>query len=219
MRSNKLLKKIKITGVIELLTGLHIGDSKENLQIGGIDSGIVRRKDNYQPYIPGSSLKGKIRSLLERKEGINANNAFENDGNVVSTIFGNKEHSSRVIFRDSYLTQESIEKFEKSDLLDLPFAEVKTENVIDRILGKAKDGGLRSLERIPAGVEFGFEIILNILEEEKEKEEKFLNIILYGIDLLELDYLGGSGSRGYGQVKFHIPNKKGDVIELDKISV
>ncbi|WP_114749624.1 type III-A CRISPR-associated RAMP protein Csm3 [Pleomorphovibrio marinus] len=215
MSTNKLNKKIKFTGQLELLTGLHIGDSKENLQIGGIDSGIIRRKDNYQPYIPGSSLKGKIRSLLERKEGINADNKFKNDGSTISKIFGNTDCASRVIFRDSYLTPESVEKFEKSDFLDLPFAEVKTENIIDRVLGKAKNGGLRSLERVPAGVKFNYEIILNIYE--NDSEEEFIKVVDNGINLLELDYLGGSGSRGYGHVKFH--NTQKETIDLNKISI
>ena len=55
----KLIKKIRVSAVIELLTGLHIGGSGDNIEIGGIDNPVIKiaTRDN-QPYIPGSSLKG-----------------------------------------------------------------------------------------------------------------------------------------------------------------
>jgi CRISPR-associated protein Csm3 len=66
---NKLNKKIRVKTKMEIITGLHIGDSKDNVEIGGIDNPIVRRTIDNVPYIPGSSLKGKIRSLLEQIAG------------------------------------------------------------------------------------------------------------------------------------------------------
>lgn len=58
-----------IRGKIECLTGLHIGGSKEKMEIGGVDSIVVRSPQSDYPYIPGSSLKGKMRHLLEYISG------------------------------------------------------------------------------------------------------------------------------------------------------
>ena len=80
--------------------------------------------------------------------------------------------------------------------------EAKSENVIDRIKGTAAHGGLRHMERVKAGVEFNFDIRVKILDKDKDKEENFKSMIKQGLNLVEADYLGGSGSRGYGKVKF-----------------
>lgn len=209
----KLHRKIIIKGRMELLTGLHIGDSKENVEIGGVDAPVVRRKDNNQPYIPGSSLKGKIRSLLEISEGVNANSSFKEypDGCVIHYLFGSAGNNglpSRIIFRDAYLTKEWAQQLYESKFTDMPYTEVKFENVINRIKGTAEHP--RQIERIPAGAQFDVEMIINIItregdeQEALENEKNFLSLLKKGIKLLEDDYLGGSGSRGYGQVKFHI---------------
>jgi len=209
----KLHRKIIIKGRVELLTGLHIGDSKENVEIGGVDAPVVRRKDDNQPYIPGSSLKGKIRSLLEIAEGVNAESKFEEypDGCVIPFLFGSAGETgqpSRIIFRDAYLTKEWAQQLYDSKFTDMPYTEVKFENVINRITGTAEHP--RQIERIPAGAQFDVEMIINIVtrdgdeQEALENEKNFLNLLKKGIKLLEDDYLGGSGSRGYGQVKFHI---------------
>lgn len=200
----KLIKKIKLSTEIEILTGMFIGDSKENMQIGGIDNSIVRRKDNYQPYIPGSSLKGKIRCLLEQAAGVTD---FEQTGSNICKLFGATENKkdktngnqSRIIVRDAYLTEYSAKELENSEFIDVPYAEVKFENTIDRILGKA-GSGIRQVERVPAGAKFRAEFIINIFE--GDDKDELLTTFKKGIELLELDYLGGSGSRGYGQVKF-----------------
>lgn len=202
----RLLKKIKISCDITLQTGLHIGDNKENVQIGGVDNSVIRRKDNNQPYIPGSSLKGKLRSLLERASGENADNKFKDTGGAISKLFGstpNKElnsegNSSRVIVRDAYLTNESVSLLDSSEFLDVPFAEVKVENSINRVLGKAEHP--RQQERVPAGAVFHANIVVNLFE--GDNEASLMNELRKGFKLLELDYLGGSGSRGYGQVSF-----------------
>lgn len=209
----KLHRKIIIKGRVELLTGLHIGDSKENVEIGGVDAPVVRRKDNNQPFIPGSSLKGKIRSLLEIAEGVNAESKFEEypDGCVIPFLFGSAGETgrpSRIIFRDAYLTKEWAQQLYDSKFTDMPYTEVKFENVINRIKGTAEHP--RQIERIPAGAQFDVEMIINIItregdeQEALENEKNFLSLLKKGIKLLEDDYLGGSGSRGYGQVKFHI---------------
>ncbi|HRT84897.1 MAG TPA: type III-A CRISPR-associated RAMP protein Csm3 [Bacteroidales bacterium] len=207
----KLEEKIVVSGTLELLTGMHIGDSKENVEIGGIDSPVVRRKDNNQPYIPGSSLKGKIRSLLEISEGANPESKFRRkdypQDSLIPELFGASGDDglpSRLIVRDSYLTSEWAEKLSQSNFTDMPFTEIKFENVINRLKGTAEHP--RQIERVPAGAVFEVEFVINIFSNNdgdniESKRKKYLQLLKKGIKLLEDDYLGGSGSRGYGQVK------------------
>ncbi len=206
----KLRKKIIFSGKLQLLTGLHIGDSKENVEIGGVDSSVVRRKDNNEPYIPGSSIKGKMRALLEIATGSNFRSKFKiadygPEGILIPDLFGSTDengHPSRIIVRDAYLTGESSKLLKNSDFTDMPFSEIKFENVIDRVTGTTIKGGIRQIERVPAGAEFNIEFVINIMEEEQEKEKDFIGLLKSAIKLLEDDYLGGSGTRGYGKVKF-----------------
>lgn len=205
-----LIKKLKVTTSIQLVTGLHVGGSKENVEIGGIDNPVIRTaiKDN-QPYIPGSSLKGKMRCLLEQIAG-----STEVGGNEsINDLFGYaaKKKPSRILFRDSFLNDESVDRLKSSDNLDMPYSEGKFENTIDRIKGIASNP--RLTERIPAGVTFDVEIIINVWDNE-EDGIKSLDMLKKGIIALENDYLGGSGSRGYGQVKFS--ELKTEIIPFDK---
>ena len=195
----KLSKKIKYRTELEILTGLHIGDSSDNVEIGGIDNPIIRKTIDNIPYIPGSSLKGKIRSLLEQIAG----SADVGGNDEINKLFGFAKDSnskpSKIIFRDSYMTSNSINELQKSEFTDMPYAEVKFENVIDRIKGTAQHP--RQMERIPAGVTFDVEIIINVWGSDGDGS-KLISLLKKGIAALENDYLGGSGSRGYGQVKF-----------------
>lgn len=199
----QLVKKIKINTSITLITGLHIGGNSENVEIGGIDTPVIKlaSKDDV-PYIPGSSLKGKMRSLLEQtagasKVGLNAdiNNLF---GITKNDSIGVKDNRpSKLIVRDAVLTEESKNYLLGCDNLDMPYTENKYENTIDRITAKANP---RNMERVPAGAEFNAEFILNIWDD--DNEQALIKLFKKGISLLENDYLGGSGSRGYGQIKF-----------------
>ena len=199
----KLLKKIKIQTSITLVTGLHIGGSSDNVEIGGIDNPVIKlaTKEN-QPYIPGSSLKGKMRCLLEQTAG--ASKVGMNK--QVNNLFGITENKSlqtgnqpsKLIVRDAMLTDESIKAMLECDNLDMPYTENKWENVIDRTKGVAEHP--RQSERVPAGAVFNAEFIINIWDDDNEDE--LLELFKKGICLLENDYLGGSGSRGYGQIKF-----------------
>ena len=200
-----LIKKIKIETTIELLTGLHIGGSKENVEIGGIDLPVIKlaTKDN-QPYIPGSSLKGKMRCLLEQANGITKHGDIGNDNGTIRQLFGYSEGNkdaqpSRLIVRDAMLTSESKAMLEESDNLDMPFTENKFENTIDRVKGIA--GSPRQIERVPAGAEFNAEFVINILGDDNE-EKAMLKTFKDGIALIANDYIGGNGSRGYGQIIF-----------------
>jgi CRISPR-associated protein Csm3 len=208
----KLKKKIFIKAQVELVTGLHIGDSKESVEIGGLDNPVVRRKDNNQPYIPGSSVKGKMRCLLDQVYGINPDGSCKNTGGIIEKLFGASENKkenyesipSRLIVRDAYLTQEWAEKLKNSEYTDMPYTEVKFENVINRVKGTAEHP--RQIERVPAGAQFELNFVINIFE--GDDESKLLNLFEKGIELLQDDYLGGSGSRGYGQIKIVIQEKK-----------
>ena len=206
----QLFKKIIYKGTIELKTGLHIGDSKETVDIGGVDSPIVRRKDNNQPYIPGSSLKGKMRSLLEVLDG--KENTFREPTHPIGKLFGalgsnNEGVPSRIIVRDASLSKDSAEKLSQSEFTDMAYTEVKVENTIDRISGTSK-GGLRQIERVPAGSIFDIEFVINVIANSQEEaitqEKEFIATFKKGIALLQDDYLGGSGSRGYGQVEIKL---------------
>ena len=193
----KLVKKIRINTTLEILTGLHIGGSSENVEIGGIDNPVIKisTKDN-QPYIPGSSLKGKMRCLLEQVEG-----AAKVGGNeMVNNLFGFQKTNqpSKVIVRDACLTTESEKALKTCDNLDMPYTEGKWENVIDRIKGIAEHP--RQSERVPAGAQFAVEFVINVWDD--DNEQVLLDMLKRGLRLIENDYLGGSGSRGYGQVKF-----------------
>lgn len=211
----KLEKIATFSGTIECVTGLAIKGAGSDLGIGGADSEVIKNPLTNEPYLPGSSLKGKMRSQLEKKYG--AFDKFGNDDTKglpcqcgrkscrVCTVFGahfNPKSScapTRIIVRDCNMT----EKFRK-EVQELPpekgnYLEVKGENVINRQSGTAKDP--RFMERIPAGATFGFEILLQIMT--GDDKEKLIDFVKEGLSLVEDSYLGGSGSRGYGQVKFH----------------
>lgn len=202
----KIVKKIKINTTLRLLTGLHIGGSKDNVEIGGIDSPVIKiatcnsdNKKDLQPYIPGSSLKGKMRCLLEQVKGCKLG-----EDQQVSSLFGSAANKpSRLIVRDAYLTKDSQQRLLRSDT-DMPYTETKYENTIDRVTGTTINGGIRQIERIPANAEFAVEFIINVIKEDsgETNEEMAYKMLQDAIHLLENDYLGGSGSRGYGQVKF-----------------
>ena len=199
----QLVKKIKINTSITLITGLHIGGNSENVEIGGIDNPVIKLASKGDvPYIPGSSLKGKMRCLLEQAAGApkvgldeKVNNLF---GITESKANNTSNQPSKIIVRDAMLSEDSKKMLLDCDNLDMPYTENKFENVIDRVKGIAQHP--RQTERVPAGAEFNAEFIINVWDDDDEKE--LIAMFEKGIRLLENDYLGGSGSRGYGQIKF-----------------
>ena len=232
-----MLKTKKITGKIVLKSGLHIGGNKETLQIGGIDNPVIKNPITNEPYIPGSSLKGKTRFLLEHYYGLVSSGDIPGvkergdnhwDKNKIAVIYGHMEHDkeptkpTRVIFSDSKLLrvmnedgtlETDKEKLKEKMLSD--FVESKTEVAIDRITGTAKGGALRIIERVPAGVVFDLEVILKSYE--SDEEDEFLNILLKGLKLLQNDALGGSGSRGSGRIEIRDLKVDGVDKSLDDI--
>lgn len=200
----KLQKKIIYTGTITVHTGLHIGGTNASLNIGGPDKFVVRNPINNIPYIPGSSLKGKMRALVEIANNCVSINSEgkagpSNDPTSISgLIFGtsgdsDNSHPSRLLVRDAILDTASC----NFDNTDLPYTESKTEVAIDRITAKSNP---RTFERVPAGAKFILNMVLNIFEGEDESTLKAT--LKQAMALLEDDYLGGHGSRGYGQITF-----------------
>lgn len=219
----KLQGRILLSFQIVAQTGLHIGGSDTGIEIGGVDKTIIRDRLTNQPYIPGSSLRGKVRSLLEKYLGLPQNNrigtskihtaqsATEYDKSVVAQIFGisGKEDFgglSRLVVRDMMMSATSVNALKASGRTDLPFSEVKTEVAIDRVTSAASP---RQMERVPAGTIFGetdnavmvYSIYQGSDFEAQRDIDNFSKLIL-GMQLLEDDYLGGLGSRGSGRVIF-----------------
>lgn len=212
--SMRLRGRIFLTGGIRLKTGLHIGDKGSTLSIGGVENTVVRDPLTNRPYIPGSSLRGKLRSLSEKYAGLRKNYpkgnevqfhvcddraAYENC--PVCPVFGvpgEKESSAptRLVVRDVRLTRRSAERLQ--DLrTDLPFTEVKWEVAIDRVTSAANP---RQMERVPAGAVFGpFELVYSLYY--PADIDRF-QTVLEALQLLEDDYLGGQGARGSGQIHF-----------------
>lgn len=207
MAAIKLVKKIIYTGTITLKTGLHIGGTNAALNIGGPDKFVVRNPINNVPYIPGSSLKGKMRALVEIAKGCISDGKASNDPKSISgELFGvatGKEDNrpSRLIVRDAEL---DLSKPEMFDNTDLPYTESKTEVAIDRITARANP---RTFERVPAGAKFKLNMVLNIFE--GENEQRLKDTLQLAIRLLQDDYLGGHGSRGYGQVEIKLDPQEG----------
>jgi CRISPR-associated protein Csm3 len=197
----KLKKYIKFTAQINVLTGLQIGGTESSMEIGELKKVVIRNPLTKLPYIPGSSLKGRFRVALELKYGENDGPEPTNkQGTDITKLFGlgdaNKLKKSspsikieptRLIFRDCNLVND-IEM------------EKKTEIKMDRNSMSAIDKGLRTMERVPAGAIFDFELMVRIFE--GDNEATFMQKIEEAKNIVELEYLGGSGTRGYGKVKF-----------------
>lgn len=208
-----ILGKVFIAGRIRLETGLHIGGSQANMEIGGLDKPVVRHPVTQQPYIPGSSLKGKLRALLERKENLEFNHhggrgVYRHECTdstcKVCRLFGSADPKSgidrhnlpaRLLVRDAHLTKESAEELEQIDT-GLRYTEWKWENALDRVTSAAMP---RQIERVPAGAEFDFEMVYTVETGAAEAVEDLRNV-LAALGLLQDDTLGGHGSRGYGKV-------------------
>lgn len=191
--------KIKVTAQIRLETGLHIGTSNAFAAIGATDSPVIKDPITNLPIIPGSSIKGKMRTLLAKVYNTKLAKKPEDDGEIISRLFGNSSDQNykvgRLIFRDAFF----VNKEELDSLGVKSYTEVKFENTIDRITAEANP---RQIERAIRNSVFAFELIYEMTDESEAQVEEDFKVILDGLKLLELDYLGGSGSRGYGKVVF-----------------
>lgn len=220
----QLINIHQLTATLELKSGLRIGASEGEIRIGGVDNQVIRNPHSNQPYIPGSSLKGKVRSLLEwrsgavRSEPLGLKDLQDARNDIVKaqvlsilTLFGvsggdrpeqadekliEKIGPTRLAFWDAGLQPNWVTRIKGEDKL---LTEVKTENRIDRIKGVAEHP--RQTERVPSGALFDFRLSVKQLDIDGDGLE-LRRTLLAGLRLLELDSLGGSGSRGYGKVKF-----------------
>ncbi|NUN09542.1 MAG: type III-A CRISPR-associated RAMP protein Csm3 [Ignavibacteriaceae bacterium] len=186
---------------IEVLTGLHIGAGNDAVQIGGVDSAVIKDPISKLPYIPGSSLKGKLRSLLEVEGsyGVKDDKINKYFGPTPEYITSKKEDKAYVqtptslIFRDFMLAES--ERWASGEIT----TEFKTEIRIDRDKGTAQDRALRTIERVPPSVKFVGQILIRYSNDSELTTIK--SVLQKAFELLNNDYLGGSGSRGYGAVK------------------
>lgn len=193
----KFEENIIISGMIKCRTGMLIGGVDEGLDIGGIDKTFVRDPVTGKPMIPGSSLKGKMRSLIELRDKKYSSNGAPHghsregckDENCdICVVFGStsdtKRGPTRLIVRDALMDGETM-------------GERKTENVINRLTGKAEHP--RTFERVPAGSTFSFEMVFGIYNPEDKRR---LRMVFEAMSFLEDSYLGSSGTRGYGRIEF-----------------
>jgi CRISPR-associated protein Csm3 len=207
--SLKLVEYAEIKKKLVCKTGLHIGGSKDDIEIGGLDNPVIRDPLTRLPYIPGSSLKGKLRSILEYKEGkVSEKGEPHGCGDpkcLICTIFGahgtvkREIGPTRILVRDALLTDESKKKLQEGLESGSLYTGLKQEVSIDRKTGKASQAGPRTTEFVPAGTEFELNIILRTFE--SDNKDELVEFVKKGLDLLQKDYLGGSGTRGYGWVE------------------
>jgi len=210
----RLIEFKDIVGTVRLKTGLRVGGSTDTIEIGGNDSPVIRNPKTGEVYIPGSSIKGKMRYLTEWLEGkIDPKGNVHSCGDLecpVCRVFGRSANDSkhclggptRIIVRDAYLVEES-----KDDLRELKNktgsdTEIKYENSINRLTSEAHP---RNNERVPAGTKFTFNISYKVLDIDDDgiiDIELFEKVVLKGLKALLLEGIGGGVSRGNGQIEF-----------------
>lgn len=238
-RSLPCLKgKIIIRGKIKAITALHIGGSKDGIDIGGVDLNVIKNHHG-EPFIPGSSLKGKLRSMLARLEGTLQAERRPNeekkdvhadqDIRYLTNLFGiaanddgqgeEQIQPTRLIVRDCPLDIDASPNQEQYSEMDLRYTDIKFENSIDRRRGVAQHP--RQLERVPADAKFDFELVMDVYEDDmepyraKEGEKlklntegparnQYLKAVCMAMEMLQDDYIGGHGSRGYGKIVFEV---------------
>ncbi len=216
-----MFAKIEIRGILEVVTGLHIGASSAFSAIGAVDSPVISDTRTNMPMIPGSSLKGKMRSLLAKKYNDVFAEKPDNDNECLTLLFGNakkeKVKTSRILFSDMFLS--NMDELKRGGLTSAK--EVKFENSISRASAIANP---RQIERVVRGAKFPVQLIYEVSDvagnADKDTIIQDFKILSDGFKMLEYDYLGGSGSRGYGRVKFEefevecvMGELDGDIIE------
>ncbi|TWT40213.1 type III-A CRISPR-associated RAMP protein Csm3 [Botrimarina hoheduenensis] len=217
MKVNQLVDVIRVAGTITVETGLHIGGSQDVMEISGLDNPIIKNPVNAEPYIPGSSLKGRMRSLAEWHYG-----ELPTDGEVtkpdlreeavVHKVFGvpaskadepaYRRGPTRLIVRDAPLAEKSRTEFVQ---FGRPLVEVKSENSINRLSSMANP---RPIERVLPGVEFDLELLFRVFDIDGDNgaadRKLFDEVVLLALALVQADALGGGGSRGCGKVRFKL---------------
>lgn len=196
--------KVLIQFDLEVKTGMHIGGSNVFSAIGAVDSPVIRDPLSGRPIVPGSSLKGKLRTLLARSFAGDIHNMpdFKNDSPAVLRMFGSTSARSRLQFADAFVSN-------AASMQAVGLTEVKSENVIKRLSSEAMP---RQIERVNAGTVFAETIVYDASDAEEMRED--LHLLAKAMKLLQMDYLGGHGSRGSGRVSlknFRISSYGGEV--------
>jgi len=222
----KLTKIEVLRGEIKCKSGLLICGASNGLSIGALSSEFIKNPITKEPYIPGSSLKGKLRCILEQEQG-----QYGQDGKgqkksksdtipdsapcgcgtcSICKLFGSHANGKdaiksipRLIVRDAELSNDSRAQIKESDVTEEICFETKVENVIDREKGSTRNGGMRTNERVAAGMKFDYELVLQLYDGDKDEDIlTYKQLVEKGLKLIEYTYLGGCGSRGYGNVEF-----------------
>ena len=227
----KFYGKYHLSGLIKCVTSLHIGGTTTGVEIGGVDNPVIKDPLTDRPYIPGSSLKGKLRSisewslgLIERHPKHSGYQAYDcrelknsppaedqkeafarwQGAYTVGRLYGaasdentirEKAGPTRLTIRDSFLDDASISGLQNS-LGRGVFTEVKTENALDRVTSEANP---RPIELVPAGSKFEFTCLVDMYD---PADRQLLRDLFAAMRVLEHSSLGGSGSRGHGQISF-----------------
>lgn len=182
--------KVLIRFDLEVKTGMHIGGSSSFSAIGAVDSPVIRDPLTGRPIVPGSSLKGKLRTLLARSFAgdIHKMPDFKDDHPTVLRMFGSTSARSRLQFADAFVSNPEAMKA-------VGLTEVKSENVIKRLNSEAMP---RQIERVNAGTVFAETIVYDAADDAEMQED--LHLLAKAMKLLQMDYLGGHGSRGSGRI-------------------
>ncbi|RMH04026.1 MAG: type III-A CRISPR-associated RAMP protein Csm3 [Nitrospirae bacterium] len=226
--ARKLLGKIELIGTLECLSGLHIGASKENIEIGALDSPVMRDPVTDAPYIPGSSLKGKLRALLEkvslelqpnRNGGTRSNPVMRHECDGWSTgdgqpgaphcpvcrLFGSTKRSEGSRDAKNYPARLKVRDLHLTDASRAQLAALDTglhmtEWKFENSIDRITSAANpRNLERVPKGAEFTFAMVYDVEDPDTVKED--LQNLKLAVQILQADSLGGHGSRGYGWVE------------------
>jgi CRISPR-associated protein Csm3 len=230
--------KVVLSAEMVALTGIRVGAASSGLDIGGVDQPVLRDPVTNEPYIPGSSIKGKLRSLLTKAHGLPLEQLVQRPVEVwlhwctdvaayrrcpICPTFGQFPSGprgarfgfvtpTRLIARDARLGPElqvvedgvvSRKPWKEVDT-DLPYSEVKVEVALDVVTAASNP---RQMERVPPGAIFESELLFTVYRSDDgtidpEMEKQRLREVLAAMRMLEDDYLGSSGTRGYGKVKF-----------------
>lgn len=189
--------KIQIIGKLEVVTGMHIGGSSAFAAIGAVDSPVIKDSRENLPMIPGSSLKGKMRTLLAKEYNETVAAKPDEDNERIVRLFGSAKKGnikrSRIQIADMVMA--NADEFRQRG--NQSITEIKFENTINRLTAVANP---RQIERVIRGSEFALDMIYEVEEESEIVED--LSMLAEGMKLLQYDYLGGHGSRGYGKVRF-----------------
>jgi CRISPR-associated protein Csm3 len=220
-----------ITGTIHCLSGVRIGGNNNVIEIGTIDNPIIRNPLTNHPYLPGSSLKGKMRSSLElglragappkiglqlprlvttQRDGKNEMAPCACGRCVVCKLFGSGDNKTnfeptRLLFRDCSLTPDSVQTLiNAARESGVFFAEIKPGIRMNRATNSVAKGAFFNFERIPEGIEFNFELVLRLYGDLDKDEDRagYHKVIDFGLQLLEKEGIGGKISAGYGKIEF-----------------